>query len=52
MVNHAGFGQTIRSVNGDLECDGKQPELVESRVAACERLTGIRGIAPEGSLTC
>ncbi|HEY9371381.1 glycoside hydrolase family 19 protein, partial [Streptomyces sp.] len=28
MVNSAGFGQTIRSINGSLECDGKNPAQV------------------------
>ncbi|MGW4879220.1 glycoside hydrolase family 19 protein, partial [Streptomyces sp. NPDC004262] len=36
MVNGAGFGQTIRSINGSLECDGRNPAQVQSRVDATE----------------
>ncbi|MDQ1031631.1 putative chitinase/uncharacterized membrane protein [Streptomyces umbrinus] len=52
MVNQAGFGQTIRSINGSLECDGKNPAQVQSRVDAYNRFTSILGVSPGGNLYC
>ncbi|MFF8710013.1 glycoside hydrolase family 19 protein [Streptomyces sp. NPDC015184] len=52
MVGGAGFGETIRSLNGALECDGGNPESVAARVAKYERITGILGVAPGSRLDC
>ncbi|WP_370409286.1 glycoside hydrolase family 19 protein [Streptomyces fradiae] len=52
MVNSAGFGQTIRSINGSLECDGRNPAQVQSRVDAYLRFTSILGVAPGANLYC
>ena len=52
MVNQAGFGQTIRSSNGSLECDGRNPAQVQSRVHAYNRFTSILGVGPGGNLYC
>ncbi|MFK0159727.1 glycoside hydrolase family 19 protein [Streptomyces sp. NPDC090493] len=52
MVNGAGFGQTIRSINGSLECDGRNPAQVQSRVDAYQRFTSILGVAPGANLYC
>ncbi|MFF4301051.1 chitinase [Streptomyces sp. NPDC001601] len=52
MVNGAGFGQTIRSINGSLECDGKNPAQVQSRVSAYQRFTQILGVPAGGNLYC
>ncbi|MEU2062704.1 glycoside hydrolase family 19 protein [Streptomyces sp. NPDC013455] len=52
MVNGAGFGQTIRSINGSLECDGKNPAQVQSRVDAYQRFTQILGVSPGTNLYC
>ncbi|PKW05209.1 chitinase GH19 [Streptomyces sp. 1222.5] len=52
MVNGAGFGQTIRSINGSLECDGKNPAQVQSRVDAYQRFAQILGTSPGGNLYC
>ncbi|MEV6080277.1 MULTISPECIES: glycoside hydrolase family 19 protein [unclassified Streptomyces] len=52
MVGGAGFGETIRSLNGSLECNGGNPESVAARVATYERITGIIGTAPGSGLTC
>ncbi|MFJ4835344.1 glycoside hydrolase family 19 protein [Streptomyces sp. NPDC088747] len=52
MVNGAGFGQTIRSINGSLECDGRNPAQVQSRVDAYNRFTGILGVSPGANLYC
>ncbi|MDX3133326.1 chitinase [Streptomyces europaeiscabiei] len=52
MVNSAGFGHTIRSINGSLECDGKNPAQVQSRVSAYQRFVQILGTAAGGNLYC
>ncbi|WAX81526.1 glycoside hydrolase family 19 protein [Streptomyces sp. KMM 9044] len=52
MVNQAGFGQTIRSINGFLECDGRNPAQVQSRVAKYQQFTQILGTSPGGNLYC
>ncbi|MFJ5263171.1 glycoside hydrolase family 19 protein [Streptomyces sp. NPDC088387] len=52
MVNQAGFGHTIRSINGSLECDGRNPAQVQSRVNNYNRFTQILGVSPGGNLYC
>ncbi|MDK1473861.1 glycoside hydrolase family 19 protein [Streptomyces sp. 549] len=52
MVNGHGFGQTIRSINGALECDGKQPAKVQSRITKYQQFTQILGTTPGGNLSC
>ncbi|MFI7464636.1 glycoside hydrolase family 19 protein [Nonomuraea sp. NPDC049646] len=52
MVNSRGFGETIRSINGSLECNGGNPGQVQSRVNAYQRFTQILGVAPGGNLSC
>jgi predicted chitinase len=52
MVNGAGFGQTIRSINGALECDNKYPAQVQSRVSAYQQFTQILGVSPGANLYC
>ncbi|MFI6495795.1 glycoside hydrolase family 19 protein [Nonomuraea typhae] len=52
MVGSRGFGETIRSINGSLECNGGNPGQVQSRVNAYQRFTQILGVSPGGNLTC
>lgn len=52
MVNSRGFGETIRSINGSLECNGGNPGQVQSRVSAYQRFTQILGVDPGGNLYC
>ncbi|AGZ42468.1 chitinase [Actinoplanes friuliensis DSM 7358] len=52
IVNGAGFGETIRSINGSLECNGGNPAQVQSRVDAYQRFTQILGVEPGGNLSC
>jgi predicted chitinase len=52
MVNGRGFGETIRSINGSLECNGGNPAQVASRVAAYQRFVGILGVDAGGNLSC
>lgn len=48
----SGFGETIRSINGRLECDGGNPAQVQSRIAAYQRYAEILGVPPGDRLTC
>ncbi|MFV2175856.1 glycoside hydrolase family 19 protein [Actinomadura sp. LOL_016] len=52
MVNGHGFGETIRSINGGLECDGGNPGQVQSRVNGYTRFTQLLGVPTGGNLTC
>jgi predicted chitinase len=52
MINSAGFGQTIRSINGSLECDGRNPAQVQSRVNNYNRFVGILGVPAGPNLYC
>jgi chitinase len=52
MVNSRGFGETIRSINGGLECGGRNPGAVQSRVDAYTRFTGILGVPTGSNLYC
>jgi hypothetical protein len=52
MVNGAGFGQAIRSINGSLERDGRNPAQVQSRADNHQRFTQVLGVSPGGNLYC
>ncbi|MEO3874753.1 glycoside hydrolase family 19 protein [Nonomuraea sp. B12E4] len=52
MVNGAGFGQTIRTINGAVECDGKNPGSVEHRVSTYQNFANLLGIPTGGNLYC
>ncbi|MFD7627338.1 glycoside hydrolase family 19 protein [Streptomyces sp. NPDC059851] len=52
IVNGAGFGETIRSINGALECNGGNPAQVQSRVDAYRNFTALLGVTPGDHLTC
>ncbi|MEU3642609.1 chitinase [Lentzea sp. NPDC034063] len=52
MTNGSGFGQSIRSINGSLECDGRNPAQVQSRVDSYTRFTQILGVPTGGGLYC
>lgn len=52
MVNGTGFGETIRSINGSLECNGGNPAQVQSRVNAYQSFTQVLGVTPGDRLTC
>ncbi|GAA1406631.1 chitinase [Oerskovia paurometabola] len=52
MIGSAGFGQTINSLNGALECNGGNPASVQSRVDRYQKITAILGVAPGSGLTC
>ncbi|MFI0815526.1 glycoside hydrolase family 19 protein [Streptomyces sp. NPDC021098] len=52
MVNQRGFGETIRSINGSLECNGANPGQVQSRIDAYQRFVQILGTSPGSNLSC
>ncbi|MER7962391.1 chitinase [Streptomyces ardesiacus] len=52
MVDGAGFGETIRAINGSLECDGGNPAQVQSRIENYERFTRLLGVEPGDNLSC
>ncbi|MGX1669156.1 glycoside hydrolase family 19 protein [Streptomyces sp. NPDC055400] len=52
MVNGAGFGETIRSINGSLECNGGNPGQVQSRIDRYKAFVQILGTTPGANLSC
>lgn len=52
IVNDRGFGETIRSINGSIECNGGNPAQVQSRVDTYLRFTSALGVDPGGNLHC
>jgi predicted chitinase len=52
MVNSRGFGETIRSINGSLECNGGNPGQVQSRVDKYQQFVQILGTTPGSNLYC
>jgi chitinase len=52
MVNGAGFGETIRTINGSLECYGRNPGQVQSRIDTYLRFTSLLGVSPGSNLGC
>ncbi|MFI7539829.1 glycoside hydrolase family 19 protein [Actinoplanes sp. NPDC049599] len=51
-ITGGGFGETIRSINGALECGGRNPGRVQARVTAYQRFTEVLGVAPGDNLSC
>ncbi|KAK4268017.1 hypothetical protein QN277_024724 [Acacia crassicarpa] len=51
-VLNQGFGATIRAINGQLECDGANPDTVQARVNYYTSYCSQLGIAPGDNLTC
>jgi chitinase len=52
MVNGAGFGETIRSINGSVECNGGNPAEVQDRVNDYESYVSILGVPAGNNLSC
>ncbi|QRN95553.1 RICIN domain-containing protein [Archangium violaceum] len=52
MVNNAGFGETIRTINGALECNGRNPAQVQSRIDNYLRFTNMLGVSAGSNLGC
>jgi chitinase len=52
MVNNVGFGETIRTINGALECYGRNPAQMQSRIDNYLRFTNMLGVSPGNNLSC
>ena len=52
IVSGAGFGESIRSINGSIECNGGNPAQVQSRVTAFQRFAQILGTTTGANLYC
>jgi len=52
IVNGAGFGETIRTINGALECGGRNPAQVQSRVNNYTRFCSMLGVSPGANTGC
>jgi predicted chitinase len=52
MVNNKGFGETIRSINGALECNGKNPGQRQSRINLYNKFVAILGTSGGGNQSC
>jgi chitinase len=52
MVNSRGFGETIRSINGSIECNGGNPAQVQSRVTKYQQFVQILGTTEGANLYC
>jgi predicted chitinase len=52
MVDQAGFGETIRSINGSLECNGNGMSEMQDRVQLYEQFTRALGVDGGGNEGC
>ncbi|PAX91733.1 chitinase, partial [Streptomyces albidoflavus] len=52
IVNNRGFGETIRSINGSIECNGGNPAQVQSRIDKFTSFTQILGTTTGSNLYC
>lgn len=51
-VMSQGFGATIRAINGQLECDGANPDTVQARVNYYTQYCSQLGVDPGDNLDC
>jgi len=47
-----GFGETIRTINGGLECGGRNPAQVNARIEYYKKFCAMLGVDPGASLGC
>ncbi|WP_406012018.1 chitinase [Streptomyces sp. NBC_00984] len=53
MVNGQGFGETIRSINGALECNGQNPDERDDRINLYKNFVGVLGTdVGGGNISC
>ncbi|MFJ7278510.1 chitinase [Kitasatospora sp. NPDC098663] len=52
IVTGAGFGHTIRSINGAVECDARNTAETQDRVNPYQRFAHVLGTSPGTNLTC
>ncbi|MGE0321150.1 MAG: glycoside hydrolase family 19 protein [Polyangiaceae bacterium] len=46
------FAETIRTINGSLECNGGNPAQVQARVSYYEQFCALLGVSPGNNLYC
>lgn len=51
-ILNVGFGETIRSINGSLECNGRNPTQVQSRIDRYTRFCSLLGVSPGNNTGC
>lgn len=51
-IASSGFGATIKTINGALECGGQNGTQVQDRITHYQTFCKLLGVAPGGSLTC
>jgi predicted chitinase len=52
MIGGSGFGETIRTINGSLECNGANPSEMQSRVNYYTQFCQMLGVSPGNAITC
>ncbi|KAL6971754.1 Endochitinase ep3 [Sarracenia purpurea var. burkii] len=52
IISGQGFGETIRAINGALECDGGNPDTVTARVGYYTEYCNQFGVDPGANLRC
>ncbi len=52
MAQNAGFGLTIRVINGQIECNGGNSQAVNDRIAFYQRFCAQLGVPSGENLTC
>lgn len=52
MVNGYGFGETIRSINGALECNGNNPAQMQDRIDLYKKFASILGATVGTKTSC
>ena len=52
MAGDRGFGETIRTINGALECGGRNPAQVQSRVNNYTKFCSMLGVSPGNNTGC
>ncbi|CAA6667733.1 unnamed protein product [Spirodela intermedia] len=52
IMSGQGFGETIRAINGDQECNSRNPATVNARVGYYINYCNQLGVAPGGNLRC
>ena len=52
ITSGRGFGETIRAINGQLECNGANADTVTSRVNYYTNYCSQLGVAPGDNLRC
>ncbi|GLJ22827.1 hypothetical protein SUGI_0430250 [Cryptomeria japonica] len=52
ITSGQGFGATIQAVNGDVECNGRKPDIVNRRINYYKNYCQKLGVDPGSNLSC